>query len=64
MEKETEDSKFFGKNQWIYCRSHLRPHLTGWCKVKPEEKLLLNVATEERALEKCRHFGLKIYEQK
>lgn len=60
-DKITEDEKVFGKDQWVYCSEHLRPHLTGWCTVTVRDKVALGVAlpsTEHEAYNKCIELGL------
>jgi len=61
----TEDEIVFGKNMWIYCSQHLRPHVTGWCTVPVREKLGLGLSNdpnnEASAYSKCKHLGLELY---
>lgn len=58
----TDDVKEWG-DAWVYCKSHLRPHKTGWCTVGVEKKVCLGDSTMDRegAINKCREFGLEIY---
>ena len=59
---ETEDL-IFGKDAWIYCRQHVKPHLTGWCGVGNQDKIGLGLFGQENAKlakEKCRDWGLEI----
>ena len=56
-----EDAKYFGKNVWIYCGQHLRPHLTGWCTVGLEWKLRLAAEDEKQAARQCERLGLKLF---
>jgi hypothetical protein len=57
----TEDERAFGKNAWIYCNQHMRPHQTGWCGVSVRDKVGLGVDTAEAAYAKCREWGFPIY---
>jgi hypothetical protein len=41
----TEDAVHFGEGKWIYCKSHVRVHTTGWCTVPITEKVALNAET-------------------
>lgn len=62
-----EDVQAFGENTWVYCGSHLRPHLTGWCTVGVDNKLGLGIIgsnTDEKRIEatrKCERLGLTLY---
>ncbi len=33
----------FGKDAWVYCTQHMKPHLTGWCSVSNSDKLGLGI---------------------
>lgn len=57
----TEDEIAFGKDAWVYCRQHVRPHETGWCGVSPRDKVGLGVKTAEEAYEKCHSWGFEIF---
>lgn len=57
----TEDAKQWGDNVWIYCGSHLRPHLTGWCTVGVDNKVHLAVDNERSAYAKCERLELPLY---
>lgn len=61
--EQTDDFKEWG-DSWVYCSQHLRPHKTGWCTVDIRNKICLcnGSKTEQEAYQKCRDFGLKIYE--
>ncbi len=61
MEEATEDEKKFGRDQWVYCGQHLRPHLTGWCTVHNDDKKALLARTLDEAYAECQTLGLKIY---
>lgn len=60
-EKPTEDLSF-GKEAWVYCDQHLRPHVTGWCTVSNRHKTPLKATTRDAAYEECVHLGFKIFE--
>ena len=68
-DKQTEDFQVFG-DDWVYCKSHVRPHPTGWCSVDVSHKVGLGIPPGEfnerarAAYEKCRLFGLRIYGEK
>lgn len=61
-EKITDDLEEWG-GAWVYCKSHRRPHKTGWCTVSVANKVCLGGSTmdQEEANNKCREFGLEIY---
>jgi hypothetical protein len=59
----TEDEMAFGKDAWIYCSQHMRPHETGWCSVSPRDKVGLGVATAEDAYQKCRDWGFPLFRE-
>lgn len=61
-----EDVKAFGRDEWVYCYEHLRPHLTGWCTVACSRKVGLGIhgrtqEAEEAAYAKVERLGLKIF---
>lgn len=60
----TEDVAAFGKDAWIYCSQHMKPHQTGWCTISPRDKIGLGVDTAEAAYEKCRAWKFPIYGEK
>lgn len=45
---------------FVYCRSHVRPHATGWCSVSAGEKIPLRARTSEEAYAEVRAYGWKI----
>jgi len=51
----------FGKDAWVYCNQHMRPHSTGWCTVSVRDKTLLDAASYESAVEECKARGLELY---
>lgn len=57
----TLDEIAFGRETFVYCRQHLKPHATGWCGVSPRDKIGLGVISVDEAYAKCRDWGLKIY---
>ena len=63
----TTDEQEFGRDAWVYCKDHVKPHTTGWCDIGVSHKLGLGTFTGEhaeqarQALAKCRLFGLPIY---
>lgn len=60
----TEDEMRFGAGAWVYCRQHLRPHTTGWCTVRADEKVPLDVSSQEAAYDECRRRGFEIFDSK
>lgn len=62
MSEQTEDEKEFGADRWVYCKQHLRPHVTGWCTVSNKDKIALNAKTRDEAYAEARIRGLKIYD--
>lgn len=61
--RPTDDEIVFGKDFWVYCSQHMKPHKTGSCGVTIRHKLGLGVATAQQALEKCRAFNLPIADE-
>jgi hypothetical protein len=59
---EQPDVAAFGRGAWIYCRSHVKPHLTGWCSCGVYDKIGLGVSTAKEAYAKCEEWGLKIFD--
>jgi len=60
---ETLENLAFGKNAWVYCCAHVKPHLTGWCGVGNHDKIGLGIFGQENAKEayaKCEEWGLKV----
>lgn len=60
MENNVSDIEKFGKGIWIYCKQHHTPHLTGWCTVRNEEKILLNATTYDDAIKECKQKGYDV----
>lgn len=60
----TEDEIAFGRNTWVYCSQHMRPHMTGWCTVENHNKARLEATTQEDAYEECRRRGYELYKNK
>ncbi len=62
--RPTEDELVFGKDAWVYCNQHMRPHITGWCSVAVRDKVGLgavSVVSADAAYEKCREWGFALY---
>lgn len=57
----TEDEKKFGADAWVYCRSHVGPHSTGWCTVPVSDKVKLEAKTRQEALDECKQKGLRVF---
>jgi hypothetical protein len=55
----TDDTTMGAK--FVYCRSHLRPHSTGWCSVPTYHKVALDAETIEDALTEVRSYGWLIH---
>ncbi len=62
LKGETSDAAAFGRDAWVYCSQHMRPHATGWCSVSPRDKVGLGVTDAKAAYEKCRAWGFPLYE--
>lgn len=56
-----EDEIEFGKDRWVYCASHVNPHMTGWCSVSVKNKTLLNAMNREDAIRECQEKGYPLY---
>lgn len=61
LAKVEDDALEFGVDAIVYCRSHMRPHLTGWCSVGVRNKVALESGTISDALDECREKGYPIY---
>lgn len=61
---EQSDVMAFGRDAWVYCRQHMKPHQTGWCGVSPRDKVALGVTTADAAEQKCREWGFELYHDK
>ncbi len=57
----TEDEKAFGADAWVYCKSHVGPHSTGWCSVSADNKIKLDAKSREDAVAECVSRGLRVY---
>lgn len=57
----TNDERAFGRDAWVYCSQHMKPHQTGWCTVAVRDKIGLGVTTAQEAEQKCRDFKLPLY---
>lgn len=60
----TEDVVAFGKDAWVYCAQHMKPHQTGWCTISPRDKIGLGVDTADAAYAKCRAWKFPIFGEK
>lgn len=56
-----EDEIEFGNGRWVYCASHVLPHMTGWCSVPAKRKTLLNAMNREDAIRECQEKGYPLY---
>lgn len=56
-----DDAKQFGKDAWVYCKQHLRPHVTGWCTVPNDQKLALDAKNLLDAVAECERKQLRIW---
>ena len=61
-EYKTEDEVEFGPDAWVYCKSHMRPHETGWCTVHVQGKILLDAKNLTEADQECLLKGYDRYE--
>ena len=59
-EPKTEDATKFGEGAWVYCDQHLRPHMTGWCTVRVDSKVLLRAKSMEAAYAECKERGFRL----
>lgn len=57
----TTDEKEFGAERWVYCKSHVGPHMTGWCTVCTSDKVLLNATSHTEAVQESKDLGFKIF---
>lgn len=62
----TEDEAAFGRDAWVYCNQHMRPHQTGWCTVSPRDKVGLGLIgggaeIAQKAYQKCRDWGFELF---
>lgn len=46
---------------YVYCKSHLGPHSTGWCTVPATDKIALKAMSFASAVIEVRAMGLRIY---
>lgn len=53
----TEDDIAFGAKKsgdiFVYCKSHVNFHRTGWCTVPVEDKIKLDATTDSDAYQEC-----------
>lgn len=62
MSQKEKDAEVFGESALVYCKSHMRPHGTGWCSVDPNEKIKLDATEREAAYAECRAKGYELYD--
>jgi|SRR5579859_3991426 len=58
-EPTTPDSAM---GDFVYCKSHVNFHRTGWCTVHVEDKIALKAKTENEAYNECRNLGVRLYQ--
>lgn len=61
LPKRTEDYEE-GGDAWVYCKQHLGAHLTGWCTVGVNDKILLDATGHVQAIQECRDKGFKLFQ--
>ena len=61
MAEVTDDARTFGADAWVYCKSHVGPHSTGWCTVPVSDKVKLDAKDRVAAVAECKTKGLKIF---
>lgn len=57
----TDDERKFGRDRWVYCSQHVRPHTTGWCTVSVNDKVPLDAKDRETAFAEARSKGFRIF---
>jgi hypothetical protein len=57
----TEQQPDVAIGDWVYCKSHVSAHSTGWCSVGVDQKIALRAQTREEAFEEVKKLGLPIY---
>ena len=62
-ESKPEDLEF-GEGVWIYCKSHMRAHQTGWCTVPKDNKVPLDATNHNDAVVECRQKGFALFDDK
>jgi hypothetical protein len=60
-DEPAEDERVFGKGVWVYCKSHMRPHCTGWCTVDPRDKVAIEATNYAQAYVECKAKGYSIF---
>jgi hypothetical protein len=48
--------------EWVYCKSHVGPHSTGWCGVSAREKIPLRATNREEAMKEAWAMGFSIFD--
>ena len=46
---------------YVYCKSHVGPHSTGWCGVGLDNKMPLDADSPEAAFQECKRLGLPVH---
>lgn len=59
MDAESDDRDM---GEWVYCRSHVNPHRTGWCSVFRDNKVPLDATSHEEAFAECRRKGFRLFD--
>lgn len=49
---------------WVYCKSHRRPHTTGWCTVPAGHKIALEANNYGDCVRECRQKRLPVGDDK
>ena len=50
--------------KFVYCKSHVGPHSTGWCTVGPGNKIALKAQSRDDAYAEVRSMNLPIFGKK
>ena len=56
MPKQPAGDEHLGK--FVFCTQHHYAHSTGWCTVRPEDKVPLKSETHEEAIKEAAELGL------
>lgn len=46
---------------WVYCKSHVGPHETGWCSVGLDNKIALKATNRQDAMAESWAMGFRIF---
>jgi len=63
VDPKSDDDKVFG-TEFVYCASHMRAHITGWCLVRNINKAPLSSTDAIEAANEARQLGFKLYDDK